>query len=534
MNTEDFKKKVRSFLVVRLVFITVLLGSILYFRLHIRQFQASNHLLAGILLLYLIPLGFSVFYGRWKIQPRNLKRLSYLQFLLDSVLVIGLILITGGIESWFSFLLILITMSASVVLGKRAGYIFATLNGILYGTILDLQYYGIIPISYNPEFNERAFFYNIFINIFGLYLTAYLMSYLVTRLEKTSATLEKRDTDLRELSRFHSEVIENIPSGLFTTDSEGYITLFNPAAERITGLKRKAVLSRKITDIFPFLSMPPRMGRTEGRIRTRGDEERFIGMNISINRDTHGNTVGFIGTFQDLTEIARMEEEIKRKEKLAAIGELSASIAHELRNPLASIKSSFEMLKEGGLDNDSRVRLMEIALTEMDRLDAIVTDFLLYSNPRPPVFTEFNLSRIVEEVIAMAENLKDGVEVMMQSPEKIMMRGDEQRIRQLLWNLTVNAIESINETGKVMISVEKGPEGTIITIRDTGEGIPEEIGSKIFYPFFSTRERGTGLGLAIAYRIVEEHNGNIKFKSRPGKGTEFRITFPAVKIPERK
>jgi len=533
MNTEEFKKRVRSFLVVRLVFTTILLGSILYFRLHIKQFHTGSPLIAGILVLYLIPLGFSVFYGRWKISPRNLKRLSYLQFLLDSVLVIGLILITGGIESWFSFLLILITMSASVVLGKRAGYIFATLNGILYGTILDLQYYGIIPIGYNPEFNERAFFYNIFINIFGLYLTAYLMSYLVTRLEKTSATLEKRDTDLRELSRFHSEVIENIPSGLFTTDSEGYITLFNPAAERITGLKREAVLSRKITDIFPFLNMPPRMGRTEGRIRADG-EERFIGMNISINRDTLGETVGFIGTFQDLTDIVKMEEEIKRKEKLAAIGELSASIAHELRNPLASIKSSFEMLKEGRLDNESKIRLMEIALTEMDRLNAIVTDFLLYSNPRPPVFTEFNLSRIVEEVIAMAENLKDGVEVMMQSPEKIMMTGDEQRIRQLLWNLTVNAIEAINGEGKVLIGVEKTTEGIIISIRDTGRGIPEEIRPKIFYPFFSTRKGGTGLGLAIAYRIVEEHNGNIKVESEIGKGTEFRIIFPTRNITEQK
>jgi two-component system sensor histidine kinase PilS (NtrC family) len=229
-----------------------------------------------------------------------------------------------------------------------------------------------------------------------------------------------------------------------------------------------------------------------------------------------------------------MEEEIKRKEKLAAIGELSASIAHELRNPLASIKSSFEMLKEGRLDNESKIRLMEIAVTEMDRLNAIVTDFLLYSNPRPPVFTEFNLSRIVEEVIAMAENLKDGVEVMMQSPEKIMMTGDEQRIRQLLWNLTVNAIEAINGEGKVLIGVEKTTEGIIISIRDTGRGIPEEIRPKIFYPFFSTRKGGTGLGLAIAYRIVEEHNGNIKVESEIGKGTEFRIIFPTRNITEQK
>ncbi|RMG02186.1 MAG: PAS domain S-box protein, partial [Nitrospirae bacterium] len=342
-----------------------------------------------------------------------------------------------------------------------------------------------------------------------------------------SETLEKRDTDLRELSRFHLEVINNIPSGLFTTNTDGLITLFNPAAERITGLGKEEVLGRPITDVFPFLTIPPPLGRIEGGIRTDNGSEIFVGMNISLNRDTSGKTAGFIGTFQDLTSIIRMEKEIKQKEKLAAIGELSASIAHELRNPLASIKSSFEMIREGHLNDETKNRLMEIALTEMDRLNSIVTDFLLYSNPKPPEFSRFDLSRLIKDIVMVAENLKDDIKISISlSEEPLFIKGDQQRIRQLLWNLTTNAVEAIDGAGSVSIGAKNKGSEVLISIKDTGRGIPEDVLPRIFYPFFSTREKGTGLGLAIAYRIVEEHNGNIEVNSRLGEGTEFIIRLP--------
>ncbi|GBE02981.1 sensor protein ZraS [bacterium BMS3Bbin06] len=523
MNLYELKKRINTFLFIRIAFITLLFGS--FFFLNIKQFYPNNILYIVIFVLYFTPTIY--FFAVKKGTPSGdmLKVLAYGQLIIDSICIIGLIMLSGGIESWFSFLLILITTAASIVIGKRGGYVMATFNGILYGLMIDLQYYQIIPIGYNTALTERDFLYNIFINITGLFLTAYLMSYLVTRLEKTSETLLERDTDLRELSRFHSEIIENIPSGLFTTDTDGHVILFNKAAEKITGLSHREITSMQIDEVFPFLHLPLRTGRVEGRINRDG-EVCYIGMNISINRDAHDVELGFIGTFQDLTNITRMEEEIKRKEKLAAIGELSASIAHELRNPLASIKGSFEMLQEGELPEETRKKLMCIAVTEMDRLNAIVTDFLLYSNPKAPTFREVNASTLVTEVAEMADNIRDDVKISKDIEGDVTVVADEQKLRQLLWDLTVNAVNSIDGAGRVRLSLSSDGKNIFIKVKDNGIGIPEELREKIFFPFFSTRSDGTGLGLSIAYRIVEEHNGAIDFISEKGKGTEFIVTIP--------
>jgi two-component system sensor histidine kinase PilS (NtrC family) len=442
--------------------------------------------------------------------------------------VIALIIITGGIESWFSFILILITIAGSIVLSRRTGYVLATVGGILYGLTLDLQYYQVIPIYFNPVFEATDFFYNVFINITGLYLTAYLMGYLVSRLQETSESLEKADLDLRELSRFHSEVIENIPSGLFTTDTSGKITYLNRSGERITGLTRSEANALLISDIFPFLSLPLRLGRHEGEVMRKG-EMRSVGMNISVNQSSDSISLGYIGTFQDLTTIIQMEEEMKRKEKLAAIGELSASIAHELRNPLASLKGSLEMLKENRLPAQTKTRLMDIAITEMDRLNSTVTDFLLYCNPKPPELKRIALSDVVNEVADMIQNMSEKVMITRDIKKGLLVVADKQKIRQLIWNLGCNAVESIDsKSGEVFISLHADDENVTLSVRDNGVGIPEENLEKIFYPFFSTKREGTGLGLSIAYRIVEEHQGHIKVSSERNKGTEFVVSLLSI------
>ncbi len=528
MPVEEFKRKVETLIFLRLFFITLLLGSIFFFDLQGKQFY-QPYLFYGLFFIGYAPSMFYIFL-RNRISDRiTVHRLiAYVLLTVDVLVVVFLILLTGGIESWFSFLLILVTIASSIVLGRKAGYILATLASILYGLSLDLQYYQIIPVHFNPVLEEKNFFYNIFINISGLYLTAYLMGYLVSRLETTSEKLEKKDVDLKELSRFHSEVIENIPSGLFSLDTSGRIVLFNSAAERITGLKRNNVIYRYSNEVFPFLSLPPTTGRHEGEI-VRDAEKRYIGLSISLNKNSAGEILGYIGTFQDLTDIIKLEEEIKRREKLAAIGELSASIAHELRNPLASMKGSFEMLKEDVLPAETKKRLMDIAISEMDRLNAIVTDFLIYCNPRPPAMERFNLSAAANEVSDMLQNMSDSVRIVKDIQDEVFMVADEQKIRQLLWNLTLNAVEAVPEGGETGISVYTDDNRVILKVSDSGAGIPEENVEKVFYPFFSTKKKGTGLGLSIAYRIVEEHHGNIKILSGKGRSTEFIVSLPLQK-----
>ena len=528
MPAEEFKRKVETLIFLRLFFVTLLLGSIFLFDLQGKQFY-EPYLFYGLFFTGYAPSMLYIFLQN-RIPDRTAvhRLIAYALWTLDVLVVVFLILLTGGIESWFSFLLILVTIASSIVLGRKAGYIMATLASILYGLAIDLQYYQIIPVHYNPILEEKNFFYNMFINISGLYLTAYLMGYLVSRLEKTSEKLEKKNVDLKELYRFHSEVIENIPSGLFSLETSGKIVLFNSAAERITGLKRNNVIYRYSNEIFPFLSLPPKTGRHEGEI-IRDSEKRYIGVSISINKNSEGKVLGYIGTFQDLTDIIKLEEEIKRREKLAAIGELSASIAHELRNPLASMKGSFEMLKEDVLPEETKKRLMDIAMSEMDRLNAIVTDFLIYCNPRPPAMERFNLSAAANEVSDMLQNISGKVRIVKDIQDEVFMVADEQKIRQLLWNLTLNAVEAVPEGGETGISVSADDNNVILKVSDSGAGIPEENVEKVFYPFFSTKKKGTGLGLSIAYRIVEEHHGSIKILSGKGRSTEFIVTLPLQK-----
>ncbi len=451
----------------------------------------------------------------------------YGQLIADVVFVEVLILLTGGIESWFSFLFIILTIVSAVVIGRRGGYIIGTMAGLIYGAMIDLQYYGLLPVRYDTNYQFREFFYNISLNFLGIYLTAFLMAHLLKRLERTSESLLKKDTDLRELVKFQSEVIENIPSGLFTTDNSGRITLFNSAAEKITGKAAQEVYARPITEVFPFLSLPLSTGRLQGTI-SRGGKPVFIGMNISEYTNAQGEKVGYIGTFQDVTKIIQMEEMVKRKEKLAAIGELSASIAHELRNPLASIKSSFEMLRENHLPEETRRRLMDIAISEMDRLNRIVRDFLLYSNPRPPEKSEFSLTKMVEDVIDAFSNTHEGVNFSTDIKGEINIIADEGKIRQVLWNVLSNAVDATKGKGEgeVRVIVDRDMQKAIIKVMDNGCGIQEADLEKVFYPFFSRKEHGTGLGLAIAYRIIEEHGGTITVRSKVNEGSEFTILLP--------
>lgn len=527
----EINRKTKSLYIltsIRVVLSTLIAGLQIFFNIGITTSKSQVLIYIWILMVFIISFVYIGLLRLRLIKQRMLNIFIYFQFIMDIILIESLIVLTGGIESWFSFLNILLTIGATMILGRRGGMIIATATAILYGTIIDLQFYKVIPVSYNTSYKVTDFLYNIFVNITGLFFTAYLMGYVVSRLEKASESLQKKDVDLRELSRFHSEVIENIPSGLFTTDAEGRIYLFNAAAEAITGFNRQDVSLKYINRIFPFLTLPLVSGRHEGRITTNKNNTKYIGMNISLYKNSEGTPVGYIGTFQDVTAIIKMEEEIKRKEKLAAIGQLSASIAHELRNPLASIKSSFEMLKEGSLPAETKNRLMEIAINEMERLNRIVTDFLSYSNPKPAEFVRFNLSTIVNELIDMHKTIQEYIITFHKDvQEDINIIADEQKIRQLLWNLLLNAIEAVSEKeGHIYVSLKGADHSVIIRIKDNGTGIKKEEIDKIFYPFYSTKDKGTGLGLAIAYRIVEEHKGKIEVVSEEGQGTEFIITIP--------
>ncbi len=521
----DLPAKLKTLIAFRVALASLLLGSFTFFEIGQSAFVYSASIFDLIIALYALTIAYLILLPYW----RGVS-FAYFQLAVDVLAITALIALTGGIESWFSFLLLLIIIAAGIIIGGRAGFIIAVLSSISYGLLVDLQYWQILKLPYSLDLLEKDFFYNIFSNIMAQYVCAWLTGYLSMKLERTSKSLEEKTADLMELSLFNREVVENVPSGLLTAGEDGKVLFFNKAAEDITGISRADAFGRELSSIFPFLGSQFRdLGaRTEGLVNA-GGAEKAVGLTVSPMRNTSGMKTGYIGIFQDLTHIKGMQEEIKRKEKWAAIGELATNIAHEIRNPLASLRASMEMLRSSDLSPAQKEALTGIALSEMDRLNRIITDFLIYSRPTRPELQPAKLDLLAANVAAMLTNLSKKVKVTTESNGTVRVFADPHRLEQVLLNLGINAIESMPEGGSLAVTcLNEGGEARVI-FKDTGNGIAPEVADKIFYPFFTTKASGTGLGLSIAMRIMEDHGGTIKVKSVPGQGSEFIVAMPSNK-----
>lgn len=521
--SEGLKKKIKTLIAFRVVFITLFFGSTFFFW-GFWRFPYLYALTFIIISLYILTIIYALLLGKVK----KLATFAYTQLIFDVILEILLIFFTGGIDSWYSFTLIITILASSIVLNKKAGFIIATLSSLLFGMLINLQFYGVLPLVGDYPVEAKEYFYKIFIHIIFFYLTAYLSGYLSARLEKTEQKLEEKYLDIRDLEFFNREVIESLPSGLFTTDVSGRTVIFNRAAEKITGIRREALIDRHIDSVLPFFKLPFSEGRKEETITVDGIR-KIIGLTVSGLKDFAGLTKGFIVIFQDLTKIKQLEEEIQRKEKLAAIGELSSNIAHEIRNPLASLKGSIQMLKEDSVTANYKEKLMEIALKEMDRLNRIITDFLAYSRPGKPEIMKFDLHGLLDETVELLKNMeqtKGRLSIQKEYNGAMEITADSQKMKQVFWNLGINAIDAMPEGGELTISTRSADTYIEIKFKDTGAGIEEKDIRKIFYPFFTTKEQGTGLGLAIAYRIIEEHKGRMNMESVSGIGTTFTVILP--------
>lgn len=523
-DTGGLKNRIRALILFRALFVTLFLGSTYFFNVfeQLPSVRFIPHLVGA---FYSATIVYFLVFNR----IRNLQLFAYIQLILDVGFEIALIYMTGGIDSWFSYTIVLTILASSIVLDQRAGYIIATVSSLLYGTLIVLQFHGILVLLRITDYREAGnYLYNIFIHISSFYLIAFLSGYLSSRLEKTKKKLAEKDLNLRNLEFFNQEVVESLPSGLLTTDMAGTILLFNRSAERIIGMRKEAVVGKGYDLVLPFLSFPFPEGRLEETITANG-VQKIVGVGISMFRGGDETTKGYIVIFQDLTEWKKLESEMKKKEKWAAIGELSSNIAHEIRNPLASLKSSVEILREDTVAATYKTRLMDIALREMDRLDRIIKDFLTYSRPIPPLFKRFNLHELLDETVDLLRNVdqhRDSISIHKQYGGEFQVTADPQKMRQVFWNLGLNALEAMPHGGDLSISTRREGRSLVITFTDTGTGIEENEIEKIFYPFFTTKDQGTGLGLAIAYRIMEEHDGALAVESVPGTGTTFKVILP--------
>ena len=487
---------------------------------------------------------------------KNLIRLAYVQLLADTFFISAIIYTTGGIESIFSFLYILTIINGSIILYRKGGMVIASSSSILYGLLLDLHYYNIIHplgirLNYPAEYQNTYIFFIIVVNISAFYLVAFLSSYPSEQARRSKVELRAKQDDIINLEALNERIIQSITSGLITLDDQNRIILFNPAAEEIFGIKAHKAIGARAVDIIPFFNdylMSGSKNSDQSTIKLpifidlpysrQSNKKIFLRFSVSQLSLPEKNQKGMIVTFQDMTEIKKIEEEMKKVEGLALIGELAAGIAHEIRNPMASISGSIEVMKEGLEKDDVNNRLMDIVLREINRLNHLVNDFLLYARPKQTNLKKFDLEQIVIDALELFGNSKkwaEKIQVETNIQKNITLETDPEQLKQVLWNLFLNANEAMPSGGLLRINAEipereylydSDPEMVKISIKDDGAGFNEDILANIFIPFFTTKEGGSGLGLAIVKRIMEGLKGRVYGKNHSEGGAEVTILLP--------
>ncbi|MEK7338600.1 MAG: ATP-binding protein, partial [candidate division NC10 bacterium] len=396
-----------------------------------------------------------------------------------------------------------------------------------------------------PARAQTYLVFQVFINIAGFFLVALLSSHLAERLRETARRLEERSLDLRTLESLHRDVVANIPSGLMTLDPRGRIVAFNRAAEAITGYAETEVRDRpyeaagfgEVPGVAAFVERgapPPALAAAEVTVARRNGVRIPVGISLSPLWDQEGRVRGLVAVFQDLSEKKRIEEQLRRADRLAAVGQLAASIAHEIRNPLAAISGSIQVLQEEMQPQGQTRQLLDIVLREADRLKLITGQFLDFVRPGTLLRKEGELVTCLEEtVLLLRQRERAGTEVVVDftPPEgAVVVAADEDHLRQVFWNISLNAVQAMPDGGTLRIdlrdlSADREAPEVAVEFADTGGGIRPEDLDRIFEPFFTTKETGTGLGLSIARRIVEELGGRIEVENRPGEGATFRVVL---------
>jgi two-component system sensor histidine kinase PilS (NtrC family) len=533
---DDALRRLRILILARALVVTLLFGSFYFFRIGDFEFPSQSVFSYFIAAMYLLTLVYAVVL-RWIKSFNAFSSFAIVQIIIDVFAEIFFIFLTGGVESWFSFTMLLSIISASIILSRRVSYATASICSILYGLLIEFQFYYQFPVLHSgTSFSPQYYLYNVFTHIMAFYIVAFLSGNLAERLHIAIRTLQQKETYIDHLKAISKDIIESMPSGIFTTDLDWKIGTYNLSAQKITGISGDKAIGKTPKEIFPFLKEEETpLKRVEGQIQN-GEETIFIGIRLSSLKNSEGTPIGIIGIFQDLTDIKSMEAEIQKKQKWAFIGELSALIAHELRNPLASLKASVEMLREKKVSEQYADQLMQIAVTEMDRLNGIITDFLIYAKPQQPQKDSIDVHQSLRDLIALLRSSiheRNDITISEIFQGKLFLTGDAKQLQQVFWNLGINAIEAVPGKGTVTISTVKNDKVVEIIFRDTGAGIRENDMERIFYPFYTTKEKGTGLGLSISQRIVEEHGGKIRVESQgSGRGTVFTVILPTNTIKE--
>lgn len=466
-------------------------------------------------------------------------RVAWLICLLDTALATAVVAATGGPRSIFTFLYVLSVIAACVLLSRTGGLTIATAGSVLYtGLVFGRTVYPMTVLLEAPAESTALEVITIFLNAGTFLIVAIVAGGLASRFRSTRSELETKQTDLKDLEAFTNLVFHSVGTGLIAVDREHRVTALNRAAEQITGVPAAASVGQEwgvfgdgvaLDVIETEIELSDRGSAwREATLRRADGEEITVRMTFSALRAGDGRRIGLIAACEDLSAIRTMEARMRAADRLASLGRMAANMAHEIRNPLASLSGAVEVLA-GGPPDDARMRLGQIVLKETGRLNDIIREFLEYARPAPLNRTLVSVAEVVDEVLVLLEHrtTPGTLKAVREFSPTLAWSVDRQQFRQAVWNLCLNAVQAMPEGGEMRVKMAVVAGRLLLSVSDTGEGIARADLAHIFEPFFSTKSDGTGLGLALVHRIVQDHGGEIDVRSRPGRGSTFTITLSA-------
>lgn len=449
-------------------------------------------------------------------------KINALAFGYDAVLITSLIYLTGGNQSLFLFLYLVNIILCGLAYQRRGGLALALWTSILFTLLL----------IFTEDLVFKNYYLILSLNNFAFFLVAFLSGLLSEQINFMGVELEAKGEEIVQLRDFNKLVVENIQSGLMTIDTENKINFINKTTEKI--LDDVLLLNKPIADVFTdfdlsWLDSQQQVLRKSITYKNFKGEKQLLELVISPLLDRKTN-IGFVLLIQDLTEVKRLEEQMRQQEKLAAVGQLAAGIAHEIRNPLASISGSIQMMEASSEISDENKKLMKIIYREIERLNNLITEFLDFVRPDEVKEDPIDLNKLLNDIIEMIrfnDKLNHNVVQETQLEAKQIILGNYDKLKQAFLNIIINAYQAMESSENPKLTVSTYDENTdvIVLIEDKGPGMDANQVRRIFEPFHTTKAKGTGLGLAVTHKIFESHKADVIVESEVGMGTTFKIIF---------
>jgi two-component system, NtrC family, sensor histidine kinase PilS len=542
MLDTDLSRKLAWMIAVRAIISTVLLGSATL----VQGNAPGSFPIGPFYSLVALTYASTIFYAATLRYVERFRWLVSVQLAGDALIVSAFVYLTGGVTSYFSLLYVLPIVAASSVQFRRGGLLVAALSTSLYVGLVVTQYTLGDKVWYVPSIvlpPRLVAQYTVALNVFVFFAIALVSGSLAEELRSAGARLVRASTEIADLQALNQHVIDSLPSGLVTTDPRQLVLTFNHAAEYITGVTAPSAVGRPIAEVMQMPAsvvqvldrdLADGVARRHELLYRTADGRGEIELGLSATHvETPGGRAGFLFSFQDVTTIKKLERDASRQQRLAAVGEMAAGIAHEIRNPLASMSGSIQILRQELPLTAEQEQLMDIVLRESERLNETIQSFLAYARPQRFDVARLDVRRPLTDAAALLRNSADVqdkhvIEVDV-PPDELWYEADEGQIKQIVWNLASNGIRAMPDGGRLRLiaAAEPASQGVILTVTDEGIGIAAADLDGLFQPFHGRFARGSGLGLAIVHRIVTDYHGEIQVSSKPGVGTTVSVRLPA-------